>query len=118
MIRHKPLGSGHPYSVDTEQRHPIDPVAGQPVTLGVRSSEGVGAVALEYSINGGQARVAQLSPATRTSRGQSVDGGHLASAQARLARAARAFLRAALILAGFAGSAVALPTAFSFTEDA
>ena len=88
MIRHKPFGSGHPYSIDTEQRNPIDPVADQSVTLGVRSSAGVTAVTLEYSVNGGETRAAQLSPATRTSRGQSVDGGHLASAQARLARAA------------------------------
>ena len=30
MIRHRPSGSGHPYSVDTEQRSPVDPVAGEP----------------------------------------------------------------------------------------
>ncbi|MDP3208462.1 MAG: glycoside hydrolase family 31 protein, partial [Rhodoglobus sp.] len=88
MIRHRPLGSGHPYSVDTEQRDPVIPVSGEPVTLGVRSSEGVQDVALEFTINGGEPQTRRLAPAVRQSRGQSVDGGHLASAQARLARAA------------------------------
>ena len=87
MIRHRPFGSGHPYSVDTEQRHPVDPVAGEPVTLGVRTSGAVTDVVLEYAVNDGPRRTVPLAPAQRTSRGQTVDGGHLASAQARLARA-------------------------------
>lgn len=86
MIRHRPFGSGHPYSVDTEQRHPVDPIAGEPVTLGVRTSPGVTDVVLEYAIDGGAMQTRPLAPAQRTSRGQVVDGGHLASAQARLAR--------------------------------
>lgn len=88
MIRHRPLGSGHPYSVDTEQRDPVVPVAGEPVTLGVRSSGDVRDVALEFTVNGGAPQTRRLAPAERRSRGQTVDGGHLASAQARLARAA------------------------------
>ncbi|MGV8896997.1 MAG: TIM-barrel domain-containing protein [Rhodoglobus sp.] len=87
MIRHRPFGSGHPYSVDTEQRFPTVPVAGEPVTLGVRSSAGVQDVVLEFTINAGENQSRPLSPAARQSRGQTVDGGHLASAQARLARA-------------------------------
>ena len=87
MIRHRPLGSGHPYSVDTEQRHPVDPVAGEPVTLGVRTSGDVVGVVLEYSRNGGAVEMLPLAPVQRRSRGQAVGGGHLASAQARLARA-------------------------------
>ena len=81
MIRHRPFGSGHPYSVDTEQRSPVDPVAGQPLTLGVRTSGAVDHVNLE--INGA---VRPLQRVARSSRGQTQDGGHLASAQARLAR--------------------------------
>ena len=81
MIRHRPFGSGHPYSVDTEQRSPVDPVAGQPLTLGVRTSGAVDHVDLE--ING---LVKPLQRVVRSSRGQTQDGGHLASAQARLAR--------------------------------
>lgn len=92
MIRHHPFGSGHPYSVDTEQRSPVDPVAGDPVTLGVRATPDVVAVDVELVVidpSGGrhEQRVA-LDRVVRTSRGQAIDGGHLASAQARLARAA------------------------------
>ncbi|WP_394769261.1 TIM-barrel domain-containing protein [Lacisediminihabitans sp.] len=86
MIRHRPFGSGHPYSVDTEQRWPIDPVAGEPVVLGVRTSSEVTAAAAEVVRDGGEPRSLDLEATARTSRGQSTDGGHLASAQARLAR--------------------------------
>lgn len=86
MIRHRPFGSGHPYSVDTEQRWPIDPVAGEPVVLGVRTSSEVTAVIAEIVRDGGEPRSIDLEATARTSRGQSTDGGHLASAQARLAR--------------------------------
>lgn len=88
MIRHRPFGSGHPYSVDTEQRDPADPVAGEPLRLGVRTSPGVGSVRLEWSRDGVAQDARDLERVARTSRGQLVDGGHLASAQARLARAA------------------------------
>lgn len=87
MIRHRPFGSGHPYSVDTEQRDPVDPVAGQPLQLGVRASAEVDAVRLEWSRDGVAQPARDLARAVRRSRGQVVDGGHLASAQARLARA-------------------------------
>ncbi len=86
MIRHRPLGSGHPYSVDTEQRSPVDPIAGQPVRLGVRTSAAVTKVVCELERDGSVER-RPLRRTLRTSRGQAVDGGHLASAQARLARA-------------------------------
>jgi len=85
MIRHSPFGSGHPYSVDTDQRWPVDPVAGEPVTVGVRTSAGVSAVRCEL-VSGGETTEIALAPTQRRSRGQAVDGGHLASAQARLAR--------------------------------
>ena len=81
MIRHRPFGSGHPYSVDTEQRWPVDPIAGEPLMLGVRTSGAVDTVTLEL----GDERI-PLEPVVRSSRGQTQDGGHLASAQARLAR--------------------------------
>lgn len=88
MIRHRPFGSGHPYSADTEQRSPVDPIAGEPLELGVRTSPEVTEVTLEWQRDGvAQAPIA-LARVPRNSRGQSVDGGHLASAQARLARAA------------------------------
>lgn len=87
MIRHRPFGSGHPYSVDTEQRWPLDPVAGEPLALGVRATPDVTSVNCELARDGGEVRMLALAPSRRTSRGQSLDGGHLASAQARLARA-------------------------------
>lgn len=86
MIRHRPFGSGHPYSIDTEQRWPLDPVAGHPLRLGVRASADITAVTCEL-IGGVERRVLPLSRTERRSRGQVADGGHLASAQARLARA-------------------------------
>jgi alpha-glucosidase (family GH31 glycosyl hydrolase) len=88
MIRHRPYGSGHPYSTDTEQRSPVDPVAGEPLVLGVRGSASVTAVRLEWERDGVAEPAIDLARVATTSRGQVVDGGHLASAQARLARAA------------------------------
>ena len=87
MIRHRPFGSGHPYSTDTEQRSPVDPIAGTPLTLGVRTSPDVTQVTLELVRDGAAQAPVPLAAVTRSSRGQTVDGGHLASAQARLARA-------------------------------
>jgi alpha-glucosidase (family GH31 glycosyl hydrolase) len=86
MIRHRPFGSGHPYSVDTEQRYPVDADDQGPLRLGVRTSPGITAVHLEWERDGVTQPVIELLPVTRSSRGQLVDGGHLASAQARLAR--------------------------------
>jgi len=88
VIRHRPFGSGHPYSADTEQRSPVDPVAGEPLVLGVRTSAGVESVELDWRRDGVEQERIALAPVPRNSRGQLVDGGHLASAQARLARSA------------------------------
>ena len=41
MIRHTPLGSGHPYAVDTDQRSPVLPVAGEELRIGARASADV-----------------------------------------------------------------------------
>lgn len=87
MIRHRPFGSGHPYSADTEQRSPVDPVEGEPLELGVRTSAEVASVTLEWQRDGVAQPPLELARVPRNSRGQAVDGGHLASAQARLARA-------------------------------
>lgn len=92
MIRHSPSGSGHPYSDDTDQRSPTYPEAGETVRLGVRTSgEGTNAVEAELETTAASGTVTRstltLTPVPRSSRGQAVDGGHLASAQAKLARA-------------------------------
>ncbi len=86
MIKHRPHGSGHPYSVDTDQRSPIDPIAGEPLDLGVRSTSDVERVDLIYELDGIPQTPLALQKTQRKSRGQVLDGGHLASAQARLAR--------------------------------
>ncbi len=87
MIRHRPSGSGHPYSDDTEQRSPVIPIAGEPLRLGVRTSAGIESVDVEFDENGVH-RTVPLASVPRSSRGQAIDGGHLASAQARTARRA------------------------------
>jgi alpha-glucosidase (family GH31 glycosyl hydrolase) len=87
VIRHRPFGSGHPYAADTEQRSPIDPVAGEPLVLGVRTSPDVTGVTLELQRDGVTQPALPLERVVRSSRGQQIDGGHLASAQAKLARA-------------------------------
>jgi len=86
VIRHRPFGSGHPYAVDTEQRSPVDPVAGELLVLGVRTSTEVESVALEWERDGVAQAPIPLERVVRSSRGQVVAGGPLASAQARLAR--------------------------------
>lgn len=86
MIRHRPAGAGHPYAPDTEQRWPVQPVAGEPVRLGVRTSGEVAKVIVEMIVDGGEPQLVALQQVPRLSRGQAIDGGHLASAQARKAR--------------------------------
>ncbi len=90
MIRHTPGGSGHPYSVDTEQREPFIPVAGESLRLGVRASTDITAVTCTLTVTTAtderRTHNIDLSPAANSSRGRTVDGGHLASAQARLSR--------------------------------
>ena len=93
MIRHRPEGSGHPYSVDTEQRHPVVPLVGAAATLGIRADAAVDAVSctLEWRPDaGGDVATVELDleRVATTSRGRVTDGGHLASAAARLARTA------------------------------
>jgi alpha-glucosidase (family GH31 glycosyl hydrolase) len=116
MIRHRPFGSGHPYSVDTDQRDPIDPVAGEPLVVGVRATPDVTAVEVETVVtapDGATRRETHaLERVTRRSRGQTIDGGHLASAQARLARAAGGW--AVTLEAPPAGSRLQ----YRFTSDA
>src|SRR5690606_102257 len=93
MIRHRPSGSGHPYSVDTEQRWPVVPEAGASATLGVRADASISAVSAELTFvpddgDDSERTTLQLGRVASTSRGRITDGGHLASAASRLARSA------------------------------
>ena len=95
-ISHVPAGSGHPYSPDTEQRWPVLPVAGEALRLGVKTSAPAGAVSVRVIQRGEDgATIADashpLAAASRASRGVTLDGGHLASAQARQSRAVHAW---------------------------
>lgn len=91
MLRHRPEGSGHPYSVDTEQRSPVLPLVGERVLLGVRADASIVSVSCsiertdERDTTSGEELA--LERVATTSRGKVTDGGHLASAAARLARA-------------------------------
>lgn len=92
-IRHVPLGSGHPYTHDTEQRSPVLPVTGENLRIGARVSGDVASVTVETRFTGADGEVIEsatheASPVATSSRGQTVDGGHLASAQAKQARKA------------------------------
>jgi alpha-glucosidase (family GH31 glycosyl hydrolase) len=51
-VTHRPLGSGHPYRIDPDQRHPVHPVAGEPLELRVLVSAGVAAVTVELAYGG------------------------------------------------------------------
>ncbi|WP_283134566.1 TIM-barrel domain-containing protein [Rhizohabitans arisaemae] len=95
MIRHRPFGSGHPYATAEDQRVPARPEAGQTVELRVRASARVAAVVAEWVVDGGEPALLDLVPAVSGEPGEAaesgqgtVDGGHLAAAQSRAARAA------------------------------
>lgn len=85
MIRHAPLGSGHPYTDDTDQRSPAIPVAGEELRIGARTSKGVDTVtlSLQQELDDGTILNADLScgRVQPTGRGKAADSGHLAAAQ-------------------------------------
>ncbi|MER5626480.1 TIM-barrel domain-containing protein [Streptosporangium sp. NPDC002544] len=102
MIRHRPYGSGHPYATTEDQRVPALPLDGETVELRVRASAKVTAVVCEWLVDHttrvelplsradgstGRPGVPSAAPAPGGG-GTAVDGGHLAAAQARAARAA------------------------------
>ncbi len=92
-IRHVPFGSGHPYVDDTEQRSPTLPVASEDLRIGARVSGEPVAVEVQATFLDPHGSVLlegtfSASPVARSSRGHTVDGGHLASAQAKQARRA------------------------------
>ncbi|MFI6504644.1 TIM-barrel domain-containing protein [Nonomuraea typhae] len=89
MIRHRPHGSGHPYAETEDQRVPAEPLAGEAVELRVRASAKVTSVVCEWHEEGAQPLMLELAPAgPGRADGGGPDGGHLAAAQARAARAA------------------------------
>jgi alpha-glucosidase (family GH31 glycosyl hydrolase) len=52
-LTHTPLGSGHPYRIDPDQRHPVHPIAGEGVQLRVRARRDVSGVDVEILTDDG-----------------------------------------------------------------
>ncbi|MEO3863813.1 TIM-barrel domain-containing protein [Acrocarpospora sp. B8E8] len=90
MIRHRPMGSGHPYAETEDQRVPARPLDGESVELRVRAAANVDAVVCEWVADGTPIEL-PMEKASAAAEGTSAgDGGHLASAQAKATRAAAA----------------------------
>ena len=47
-ISHRPFGSGHPYRIDPDQRHPVQLVGGDPYQLRVLAAPNVTSIDIEY----------------------------------------------------------------------
>ncbi|MCG5218906.1 glycoside hydrolase family 31 protein [Streptosporangium soli] len=94
MITHRPYGSGHPYAETQDQRIPVIPMDGQAVELRVRAAMSVTELACQWRVDGQDvaeltlARAGLAAAEAGEGEGDQVDGGHLAAAQARAARAA------------------------------
>ncbi|PKQ25091.1 MAG: glycoside hydrolase family 31 [Actinobacteria bacterium HGW-Actinobacteria-4] len=94
-LQHRPLGSGHGYQDDSDQRSPVVPEAGSTLRLGARANGETTdvhvAVVHEFADGHTTALTLPCLRTRRTERGQAVDGGHLAAAQARADRDATAW---------------------------
>lgn len=80
MIRHRPLGLGHPYRIDLDQRVPARPVAGSPIELRATTDTATASLEAEVEIDGGEARVLELAPYTPREDAPRASDGHLATA--------------------------------------
>ncbi len=85
-IVHAPLGSGHPYRIDPDQRHPQQPVDGEPLELRVTTSRDTERVDVEVRSARGEERHTLQSVSFDEAYAHRVDdevdggGGHLAEA--------------------------------------
>ncbi|MDR2565156.1 MAG: hypothetical protein LBC97_03675 [Bifidobacteriaceae bacterium] len=92
-LAHHPAGSGHPYAASADQRLPVQPVAGQPLWLGVEAAADVESVSCEFETADGDTRRVPLrrknAEQAASDAAQAVGGdGHLAEAQAAATAAA------------------------------
>ncbi|GIH29414.1 hypothetical protein Aph01nite_77240 [Acrocarpospora phusangensis] len=90
MIRHRPMGSGHPYAETEDQRAPARPLDGESVELRVRASANVRSIVCEWVADGVRTELLLTKADAVQGEGGAGDGGHLASAQAKATRAAAA----------------------------
>ncbi|GAA0441527.1 hypothetical protein Acor_72570 [Acrocarpospora corrugata] len=88
MIRHRPMGSGHPYAETEDQRVPARPLDGESVELRVRASAKVSVITCEWATDGVTVELPMRKVDAADANTGTGDGGHLASAQARATRAA------------------------------
>jgi alpha-glucosidase (family GH31 glycosyl hydrolase) len=80
-IVHRPLGSGHPYRIDPDQRHPVHPVAGDVVEVRVIAGRDVTSVALDLEFDGGTSTIPmQLVDPDAVYADSKAGDGHLATA--------------------------------------
>jgi alpha-glucosidase (family GH31 glycosyl hydrolase) len=91
VIRHRPLGRGHAYQVEPDQRHPVVPVAGTPLTLGATTSAEVDAVVLELVRNGLPTSIAAAAVDEGEASPALASDTHLAAAAARRSSGRRAW---------------------------
>ena len=96
VIQHQPAGRGHPYRPSLAQRVPIDPVAGDPVRVGVLTTPEVTHLYLDVKVDGATRRIAATpgplvegeagggttDDAGKVEAGKADDAGHLAAAAA------------------------------------
>jgi hypothetical protein len=57
-LTHSPLGSGHPYRIDPDQRHPVQPITGEPVEIRARTHSDVDGVDIEVVAADGATTIA------------------------------------------------------------
>lgn len=81
-VRHHPLGSGHPYRIDPDQRDPLHPVAGRPVEVRALAHPDVDRLELELDVDGGHRTIMmeRVDPDVLYAAPDSRDEGHLAAA--------------------------------------
>jgi len=80
MIRHTPIGRGHKYRASLDQRTPVQPVTGEPVTVGALATPGL-TVVVDVERDGRLSVVpATAIDSTDSGRGLGDADGHLAAA--------------------------------------
>ncbi len=81
-LQHHPLGSGHPYRIDPDQRYPVHPIAGEWVEIRVVAEPDVSSVDLEVDADGESTTIAmeRADLAVLYRVDHLVDDGHLAAA--------------------------------------
>src|SRR5262245_27689850 len=78
-LRHRPLGAGHPYRIDPDQRHPVVPVVGERLELRVLATVAVDAVWVELELSGVELPLAAVDVDELYPSAESAEG-HLAAA--------------------------------------